>query len=221
MKELIPMYGFDKFWQNEIYGTGVETYCKEPPMLEELANLGNTHAAMWLQACKFPKAESELEFILYVREEEGGGFLPIVQLKLSGDGSRRLFARKDFKEGEVITFVSKGEEKDGTFGLGGGSARCSDSKLDSNAYLTRSGALRCIRPVRAGEEIVRWNRNIGSLPYFERIGLLIVRVTRTGAMVGKVSERIVSPADAFWVEFPDGRGEIVLPNTGYGYVYRG
>lgn len=234
MSDVIPMYGFDTYWHREVYYTGVEKYIAQVGQQarvrgselevidQENSDSNGANAVMWVPVLTFMKDDLFATPLfhghrLYAREKENGNFVPVLEMRKEGE-ERRLFAQKNFQAGEVITFMSLQGEENVMLGLGGGAARVENDRQDCNAYLTRSGALRCTKDIGTGEEIVRWNSK-RILEFYEKIGRLVI--SPRGNLTGTVNPTISEGRALTWIDYSDGSKEIMKKGERFGWVYTG
>ena len=226
--DLGPMYGFEKFWQCAVYEGGIDKWMsrfkKEESLLvsgaDLVSKLGGSDVVFWVPNFTFAHELDLPEFhghCLYAREERDGNFVPTIEARKDpGSDCIRLYARKRFESGEVITLVSREEEEADILGLGGRFARISDTHAECNAYLTLHGALRSMREINVGDEIVR-SKYSKKIDVYEWIGRLVL--SPGGNRIGRINPHVVD--GSVWIDYSDGTCEKMDSGAVYGYVIKG
>ena len=118
-----------------------------------------------------------------------------------------LFASRNFCMGDAIVFIPEFEEESGECILGGAFARVVDSPSDCNSYITRNRTLRCVKDIRAGEEIIRCEVGTQVLEEIENIDRVVLSMESMS--VGKLGLKLVQGDPDTLVHFDDNRIEVV------------
>jgi hypothetical protein len=147
-------------------------------------------------------------FQLMAIEKEGGEYVPVVQVRIDyGAATSSLFAAKIFERGDVVTVLSVYEAKmaEKVLIFGGrcaepGDATTKEGGKSSNAMITTSHTIRCIKKIRRGEEIVVNYELVDGDPinFLDRVVRSRYKDKAMGRIVGFKRERT---SDVFDIEF--------------------
>ena len=237
MSKGTPKYWYNQYWIQSIHEEGIETVAKvnahDPPVWgscngeEKTVNIKQKHSwyYCWIPKISMtiksgvPSVDSE-SIRLFVREKEDSDeFRAQVEIA-SISGRNRLIACRTYDIGDAILFLSQAEENNDILFLGGAIARKSKKPDQCNAYLTKGRLLRCTRPIKEGDEIIRCVTNEDSMPYFqyfERIDMMVI--SRKGQMVGRISSDGADRRESIVVNYPNGEYEVADIHSGLGFVY--
>lgn len=234
-----PLYWYKDKWNQKIYTAGVETSLTKiskkkretrttssclPDQLVDLS-VENDSLLYWSPVLKIWKGEHRLPsadvigFRIWVRsssEEELTAFVEGQQCEDSEKGYR-LFACKNFEVGDPILFFSVFEEHTGHNALGGNYVRASSYAEESNVHVTINRMLRCTKPIRTGQEIVRWQQQKKTVECFERMDRFVFCPEK--GLAGRIGQE--SGVDTATIHYCDGTKEQVqTKSTEIGFGYR-
>lgn len=226
------MYMYDPFWMKGVYIDGIEESAKanadEIPVPECGSSFNDENMTINIEDNKgrnyywIPQGSessegkvgnpSKLEAsqirLFGKQSEESTEYEAVLDVVQHPDGER-LISCKDFNTADPIIFVSKAEIENRMLFLGGVFARTSKRPEQCNAYLTKGRMLRCTRPIREGDEIIRWTPDSGVVvDYFERIDRVVVCMNNPVPRPGKIAPDRVGPSSSFLVKFQNGESEV-------------
>lgn len=229
-----PLYWFEDYWLQHIYIGGVEEtirrhaielpikisdYCGEK---EE----GHVDLFFWKPAFNTTRAQRNVPavvqkgYTLFAKKDVDGEHCPVLFVDgAKGDSEMRLYAGKKFGVGDAITFFSQFEESTGKFVLGGSFARIGETLSECNATLMESRVLRCLKPIKYGDEIVLYKTEKPAKDhYYHLIDRVVVNPTKM--MLGRVGLEILRDESSMLVYYPDSSTETLDFAKNFGFVYR-
>jgi hypothetical protein len=180
--ECCASYEFKLLWVNEIYESGIERSSKGDksdriyyigrgdtprerglmyywePVYELSKDFEHDHASVFEE---MPNMKCR-GFQLMAIEKEGWEYIPVVQVRVDyRTATCSLFAAKPFATGDLVTVlpVYEAKKEERVLLFGGRCAQPGDAKIKEgekaiNAMITPSHAIRCVRKISRGEEII-------------------------------------------------------------------
>jgi len=205
------LYWFKRHWLHEVYSAGLEDFVRKYLNGQRVeTNVDQRELMAYLQSKAYffywvPVVNHGISHQsgllsqdiigqrLIAKELDGQDltFRKIIEVrKCEHDGKFRLYACKDFKTGDAITFVSQLEENTGSVVFGGTCARIVDSTNESNSYLGSNRLLRCIKPISEGEEITREQTNREANDRFDNIDRVVI--SRRRMIIGTIGSQYLN-----------------------------